>query len=435
MKILHLNHGDDGGAGRAMMRLHRGLVSNGVDSQAFVHFKGTGDPRVSAPEGFVGKLNKKLRLAEQLQKLPLNRYKQRSEIHFSPSRSWVEAAMSADSVASVVERINPDVVHLHWVNNGFMDAAVLSKINKPIVWTLHDMWAFTGGCHYSGTCTRYRESCGSCPALNSNKANDLSRAVWKRKKRHWQNVPMTIVAPSTWMGQAAKQSSLFGAKRVEVIANGIDMATFHPIDRLTARRLLNLPTDKHLILLGASNVHDTRKGMHLLPPAFGELKNMGLQESVELMVFGEGAREISEWGFKVNALGKLHDDIALVLAYSAADVFVAPSLEDNLPNTLVEALACGTPCIAFEIGGIPDIIDHHVNGFLAAPRDSHSLADGIRWVLTEADEAVLRQQSRLKAEQAFDQNIQAQRHATLYSELLGRSVAKTPVPVSVPNFD
>ncbi len=414
MKILHLNQRDDGGAGRAMLRLHQGLRTENIESFAFVQVKTSDNEYVSVPESFLGKLSAKLKLGEHIAHLPLKFYKDRTDVHFSPS-------LAPDDLTSVIERINPDIVHLHWINHGFLRIETLKKFKRPIVWTLHDMWPFTGGCHYSNDCDRYKQSCGTCPVLGSTQANDLSHKIWKRKSKAWQDIDLTIAAPSNWMADCARESSLFQNRRIEVIPNGINISDFKPINRETARQLMNLPKDKHLILFGAANVQDLRKGMHLLMPALQKLHNNGLHDKIELLVFGgASASQMTDVDFKINYLGRLNDNISLSLAYSAADVFIAPSLEDNLPNTLVESLACGTPGVAFNIGGIPDIIDHMHNGYLAKPFEPESLAEGIKWVLQSGKTKLLDANSHQKAEQTFELSTQSRHYIALYDSILSK---------------
>lgn len=422
MKILHLNQRDDGGAGRAMLRLHQGLQQAGVDSLAHVQIKNTDEDGVSSPQSALGKFSAKLKLSEHIDNLPLRLYPNRDNRHFS-------LQCFPDSLASVVESANPDIIHLHWVSGGFLRLESLKKFNRPIIWTLHDMWTFTGGCHYNDGCDNYKHTCGKCPALKSEKKTDLSHWMWKRKARAWKNLDLTIVAPSNWMANCARESSLLKDCLVEVIPNGLDTNAFKPVDRAIARNLLNLPEDKYLVLFGAANPLDTRKGIQLLLPALHELHHNGMNKQIELLVFGgTAANPITDVDFQVNYLGRLTDNVSLALAYSAADVFIAPSLEDNLPNTLVEALACGTPGVAFNIGGIPDIIDHKHNGYLATPFEPQSLARGIEWTLKETSrDEQLRINSHQKAERIFGLAAQAHSHIALYEKILARAEAKKTV--------
>ena len=277
-----------------------------------------------------------------------------------------------------IAQINPDIINLHRICGGYLQIETLAKFNKPIVWTLHDMWAFTGGCHYSQECARYTKSCGSCPQLDSNRDWDLSRWVWQRKAKAWQDLNLTIVTPSQWLAKCARVSSLFQDLPIKVIPNGIDTTKYKPIAQSLARELLNLPQDKQLVLFGAMNAtSDRRKGFHFLQPALQYLSQSGWQEKLEIVIFG-ASEPINppNLGFKCHYLGRLNDDISLALAYNASDVMIVPSLEDNLPNTVMEAIACGTPCVTFNIGGMPDMIEHQKNGYLAVPFQIEDLAGG-----------------------------------------------------------
>ena len=271
---------------------------------------------------------------------------------------------------------------------------------------------------------RYTKSCGTCPQLASTRDWDLSRWVWQRKAKAWKNLNLTIVTPSVWLAKCARESSLFKDKQVKVIPNGLDINTYRPINKKLARELLHLPQNKQLILfLSLRATSDQRKGFHLLKPALQELSQAGWQEKLELMVVGASRPEKPpELGFKSHYLSTLKDDMTLALAYSAADAFIAPSVQDNLPNTVLEAIACGTPCIAFKIGGMPDMIEHQQNGYLAEPYKIEDFSRGVAWVL-ENDERhqKLSYRAREKAEQEFSSKILASRYSSLFNEILDRS--------------
>ncbi|MEW6496178.1 MAG: glycosyltransferase, partial [Cyanobacteriota bacterium] len=267
---------------------------------------------------------------------------------------------------------------------------------------------------------RYNNSCGACPQLGSQKNEDLSRWVWQRKAKAWKNLNLTIVTPSHWLAKCASSSSLFQNLRIEVIPNGLDTQQYKPIPRQVARKILNLPQDKLLILFGAMYPNsDRRKGFHFLQQALQRLGATAWQNQAELVIFGASRpKEPIGLGLNAHYLGKLSDDISLAVVYAAADVFVAPSLEDNLPNTVMEAIACGTPSVAFNIGGMPDMIEHQHNGYLAKPFESEDLARGIVWVLENKERyQKLCDRARQKAEQEFTLEIQALRYKTLYSEI------------------
>ena len=286
------------------------------------------------------------------------------------------------------------------------------------------MWAFTGGCHYSGDCEGYKNSCGKCPQLSSEKEFDISRWIWKRKASAWKNTNLTIVTPSNWLAQCAQKSSLFQNLRVEVIYNGIDTNIYKPIDKNLARNCLNLPQNKKIILFGATSaISDYRKGFHLLLQAVQQLskvsKGKKWGKEIELVILGSSKPiEPPDFGFKTYYLGKLNDDVSMALAYASADIFVAPSIQDNLPNTVMEALACAVPCVAFNVGGMPDMIDHKKNGYLAYPFDTDDLASGITWILDDQERYHhLCGFARDKVEKNFSLEIQACKYIDLYNSL------------------
>jgi glycosyltransferase involved in cell wall biosynthesis len=409
MKVLHLTMHGYSGAGRAVLRLHTGLIKAKLDSSVLVLHKGLDSPSIIELGGWSGKY-------KQLQ--------QEVSLRITNRVFGCHTTFSINTTPSLLQpqinNLNSDLINLHWIGWEFLKIEDLKKFKVPLVWTLHDMWAFTGGCHYSEDCDRYQKSCGNCPQLKKNKNINLSHWIWKRKAEEWKDLNLTVVAPSSWMADCAKSSSLFKNFRIEVIPNGLDLQTYQPNNQNLARQLLNLPQNKKLVLFGAfSAASDRRKGWHLLQSALQRLANSGREKRIELVIFGADRPEHPpDLGFPVRYLGHLNDD-SLALVYSAADVFVAPSLQDNLPNTIIEALACGIPCVAFKIGGIPDAIDHQQNGYLAQPFDVEDLAKGISWVLADEDYyQKLRCQAREKAENCFSLEKQANRYLTLYSEIL-----------------
>lgn len=413
MQILHLSTSDvEHGAARAAYRLHQGLKQIKVNSQMLVRAKFTIDRSVIAEQSFLTKLG------PPLGNFPLRFYSQRNKKLFSVQ--WLN-----DAIAERVIQLNPDVVNLHWICNGFMQIETLAKISKPLVWTLHDMWPFTGGCHYTESCDRYETKCGSCPQLNSNRAGDLSQWVWRRKAKSWQNLNLTIVSPSRWLAKQAQSSSVFKSCPIQVIPHGLDLDKYKPVSQITARELLDLPLDKKLILFGASpgTTADPRKGLQFLEPAIARLRQQANSQDIELVIFGaiEPTKPVN-LNFPVHYLGQFHDDISLALVYSAADVMVAPSMQEAFGQTASESLSCGTPVVAFDTTGLKDIVDHQVNGYLARPFVVEDLAEGIAWILAKSDRtSQLRHQARLKAEQAFSLELQAKRYLALYEQLIEQS--------------
>lgn len=413
MNSLILNTFDSqGGAAIATYRLHSGLRSIGVDAHMLVQGKKTDDFSVIGPSTRWQKIQAVFRW--HFDSLVAALYRKREKVLFSSA--WLP-----ENLASNVKKFHPDIVHLFWVNGGFFRIETLKKFKRPIVWTLHDMWPFTGGCHYDDECGKFRQSCGNCPLLHSDKDADLSRRIWRRKQTSWEGVPMVIVATSHWLADMARSSSLFKDLRIEVIPNGIDTERYKPIIKKTARSTYNLPEDKHLILFSAfSATSDKRKGNQFLVPALKKMVQEGWGAKTELIIIGASEPENPpDFGMKVHYMGQLHDEISQVLLYSAADVVVAPSMQENLSNTVMESLACGTPVVAFDIGGMPDMVDHEISGYLATPFESSDLADGIRWVLEDADRHdMLSQRARQAAVERYALQTIAHRYSALYQSIL-----------------
>lgn len=408
MKSLLLSTYDiQGGAARAAYRLHQGLRTIGVDSQILTNHQTSDDPQVL---GSRSKLDKTIAfLRPGIDGLPLAQYRQRTGDRYS--LAWLP-----ETRVQQIDDLRPDIVNLHWIGSGFLRLESLKKIKQPIVWTMHDMWAFTGGCHYTDGCDRYLKQCGACPQLGSRSKNDLSHWNWERRRKIFKQLDLTIVTPSQWLTDRVKQSPLLCNYRIETIPNGLDLATYKPYGKAWVRSLLKLPQDKSLILFGASDAtSDRRKGFHLLAEALHHLSLMEWKTLPEIVVFGASHGNL-DCGFPVHYLGILQDDLTLALAYSAADVFVAPSIQDNLPNTVLEAIACGTPAVAFAIGGMPDLIESGQTGYLAQPFDTEDLAKGIQWVLTTPQPLGI--QARQMAEQRFGLKRQAYAYQDLFESLL-----------------
>jgi glycosyltransferase involved in cell wall biosynthesis len=373
MKIVLLNTYSTGGAARASYRLFQGLKSADADISMMVRGDTNLPDVISAGSLWSGYLR------ALLEACPLHLYPGRQLHNFSPS--WVSGRG-----VNEVNRLTPDIVHLHWIAHGFIQIDSMTSIVCPIVWTMHDSWAFTGGCHLPGECLGYERECGHCPVLGSHQENDLSRRIWRQKQIAYKNLPLTLVAPSRWLADKARASSLFRDKSIVVIPNGIDTVRYSPGDRLAARRQLGLPENRYILLYGAHHaISDKNKGLDLLLAALRLIDDKLLQ-GTELVLFGEDTDEILQ-GCSVNVknFGTISDEDRLVLLYRAADVFVAPSRQENLPNMVMEAMSCGTPCVAFSVGGIPELIEHGDTGYLAKPYEIGDLAQGLSQLLLNRD--------------------------------------------------
>jgi len=321
---------------------------------------------------------------------------------------------------------NADILHLHWTNGGFLSLDNLNhlfSLNKPVVWTLHDMWPFTGGCHYSGPSQRFMQECGNCHFLKNPGPHDISFAGWHKKNEIYQrNKNITFVACSNWMREMAQKSSLLQGFEVVTIPNAININTFSRQDQVLSRKKWGVPENSKVILFGAANINHTRKGIKYLIEALNVLKGSPETEnqSIQVVVFGKSEGfDFNQIPFPVTNLPVLKSETDLAEVYSLADVFVLPSLEDNLPNMVMEALSCSTPVVAFNSGGISDMIDHERNGYLAEFMSVSDLANGISLVLNHGSDS-LALNARQKVVENFSSSVIAEKHLDLYNRLLSR---------------
>lgn len=413
MKVLHLSTSDaNGGAARGTYWLHTALRRAGVDSQMLVAEKYTSDDTVIGPTGITGGQKILNGVRQTVEYWPLRCYPNKSSGLFSP-------AIYPNPIIKQIQQIDPDIINLHWVGLGLLRPEALKAFTKPIVWTLRDMWSFTGGCCYTDGCNRYQQQCGCCPMLGSNQDNDLSRKVWQRKQLAWQDLSLTLVPISQWLADCAKRSSLLHQYPANVIPNAVDTDIFRPIDKHIARDILQLPQNDKLILFGAlSATTDKRKGFNHLVAALKQLKEDDLP--LRAVIFGED-KAPAAMGLDMphTVLGRLNDDVTLALAYAAADVMVVPSVQEAFGKTAIEAMACGTPVVSFDATGLRDIVEHLKNGYRAKCFSAEDLARGIRWVIeNQARWHQLSQQSRHQVETKFSFEVQSQTYIQLYQRLL-----------------
>ena len=409
MKILIVNYSDQtGGASRAAYRLHLALKKAGINSQMLVQEKKTADDSVIQIPSKIWKYFPVFQTG--LDSLPTKFYRDKTQTTFSP------AIFPFSQLVKTINQIGPDIVHFHWMANGMLKIEDLSGIKAKIVWSLHDMWAFTGGCHYDEECGKYASHCENCKVLGSKKTRDLSFKVFERKKKVFSDLDLTIVGLSRWMADCAKKSFLFKEHNVVNLPNPIDISAFEPIDKQIARKILGLPLDKKIVLYGAvCATTDPRKGYRELMQAFEHLDD----QDIELLVFGgQQPKDGKVLKYNTHFLGSFSDDISLKLLYSAANLFVVPSLQENLSNGIMESLACGTPVAAFDIGGNADMIEHKVNGYLASAFDSADLANGICWAIKDSNNESLCHKARKKVVENFSEEIVAKKYISLYNNLI-----------------
>ncbi|MDB5405522.1 MAG: hypothetical protein JWL84_434 [Rhodospirillales bacterium] len=415
--VLHLSTTDiTGGASRAAYRLHVGLRRLGVSSRMLVRQKTSDDPDVllasTTPETTWHRAWRKA--APYLDDVPRRLLRTDNPTPISPA--WLPTPTAAD-----VNRIAPSIVNLHWICGGFVSPMTLPRVEAPIVWTLHDQWAFCGGEHYTVADDRRFEAgyrVGTRPAGEG--GLDINRFLWERKRRAYRRVrKMSIITPSRWLAELALKSVLLADRRIEHIPNGIDARRFHPVDRAVARHLLGLDPTKRIILFGAfGGIHNERKNFPLLEKAIHHLVASGHGANLGLVIFGSGSAGLpTDLGIQVQALGMLHDDISLALVYAAADVYVSTSLADNLPLTVQEAMGCGTPVVGVDVGGMSDLVRDGETGVLVTRRDPATLAAAIVSVL-DAGDGRLGAGARKLIEREFTIERQAERYRAHYEETL-----------------
>ncbi|MEI6288162.1 MAG: glycosyltransferase family 4 protein [bacterium] len=416
LKICLLSTSDTaGGASIAAYNLLRGLDIKQIKAVMLVQKKYSDNQNVLAPETLWWKLKSKI-LAPGFEDLS-------RKIIFRNEKTFYSPAMASSFDFERLKKINPDLVHLHWINRGYLTPNDLLKIKKPLVWTLHDMWPFCGGEHYGNEkIKRYQIGYDKNNRPVDNNFFDKNKFLWLRKKSAWKNLDkINIVCPSQWLAKCARESVLFKNYNVSVIPYGLDTDIFKPIEKQTVRDILGLPKNKKIILFGAmGGTSNPRKGFSFLREAIIKLEQSVIKNDLALAVVGASATtEKLNWSIPTYFLGRLNDAVSMAIAYSASDVFVAPSLQDNLPNTVLESMACGTPVVAFDIGGMPDMIDHQQNGYLVKPLDSVDLASGLEWILSDdLNWQALSRRAREKCEQEYTLKKQAENYLELYRKIL-----------------
>ena len=329
----------------------------------------------------------------------------------------IDLANSGSDITKLREFQEADVIHLHWINQGMLSLSGIRKIlksGKPVVWTMHDIWPATAICHLTLNCRNFTTHCHNCRLLpGKGSSSDLSTSVWRKKEKMLEDSSIYFVTCSHWLEQEAKASAMLRGQKIVSIPNPIDTHIYRSGDKQTARKNLGLPEDKRLILFVSQRVTNKNKGMDYLIDACRQLKDY------ELVILGGHAEEVvDQLPLKAHPLGYVNDERRIVEIYQAVDVFVLPSLSENLPNTIMEAMACGVPCVGFKVGGIPEEIDHKRNGYVAEYRDSDDLARGIRWILSEADYDQLSQEAVRKVAHSYSQQSVAISYLDVYHQAM-----------------
>ena len=416
MRILIVNTSErTGGAAIAAGRLTEALKSHGIKAKMLVRDKQT--DRISTVALGGG--------WKQVRKFVWERVVIWIKSHFRRERLFsVDIANTGNDITRLPEFKEADLIHLHWINQGMLSLKVIRKIlasGKPVVWTMHDMWPCTGICHHARTCTAFHSECGACPMIYSQKRKDLSTRIFRQKQRLYASGGIHFVTCSHWLEGMAKQSALLANQPVSVIPNPISTTLFHPMKQTEARQKLALPTEGKLILFGSVKLTDKRKGIDYMVEACRLLakQHPALKEQLALVAVGMHAAELQPLvPFKVHNMGYVREEHQLVEIYNAADLYVIPSLDENLPNTIMEAMACGTPCVGFPTGGIPEMIDHLKNGYLTKEHSAEQLAEGIYTLLTTPAYESLSHEAVAKVNACYSERSVANQYGQLYAKLL-----------------
>ena len=412
MRVVHLCSSDSGGAGRACVRLHKSLLSQGIDSIVLTQNKTGDSPRTlrlarTKPQKVIEKVR------PFLSQLPLMLYKKRHNDIFSPQLPLFIPRNKL--LLKTLDELKPDIVHLHWIESGFINIKDLAQIDAPLLWSMHDANPYTGGCHYvTAACIGVSIGCKKCPLLNANSPLDISYLSFKRKYSTYKKIKnLTINGLSTWIAKCAENSALLKNKTIINLPNPIDCTAFSPVPKSIARMLLNLESPSKIIAFGAINPTQKRKGYDDLKTALSTLKN---KASIKLIVFGASSGE-QIGGIDTLYLGHLSDDISLKIVYSLADVVLMPSHIESFGMVAAESLACGTPVVAYNTSGLKDIISHKNNGYLA--ENISDLANGIEWILSldSTSYEALRANARDSILDRFDANKVAKKYIDLYAKL------------------
>ncbi len=414
MKVIHVNVSDNkGGAARAAFRLHQGLSQEGLNSSMVVTEKHSENKHIYVPvQDKIGFYERRLH------------YRQLSARfwRYAPSRPPGLGPFTHPSTYQnrhLVSKLpDADIINLHWIAH-FVDLPTfLPQCQAPLVWTLHDMNTFTGGCHYALDCDKYQKQCGACPQLGSQSNQDISHKIWLAKQKVYRLVSdgkLHIVTPSKWLAEEAQSSSLLQHMPISVIPNGLNTTIFKPYDKTEARSQLKIPLSAKVILFSAASIISLRKGLKLLLDA---LQMLDKQSNIVLVSLGTGKIK-QNLSIPTLSLGYLKNEQQIALAYSAADLFVIPSLQDNLPNTVMESLACGTPVVGFDVGGIADMVRPGISGQLVPAKNVRQLQQAITSLLDNKPlRAEMAANCRQIALSEYSLHVQAKQYINLYQNLL-----------------
>ena len=409
MKVLIVStHEKLGGAAIAAHRLMEALNNNGGDAKMLVLNKQSNSPSVLRVGNKL--MNRARFVMERLTIFIKNGFSKKNLFDISIANTGV-------SIINHPAFKQADIIHLHWINQGMLTIKEIGNIissGKKVVWTMHDMWPFTGICHHAGLCNHFEKECGLCPYLRTPSEKDISYTTFLEKQAAYSLGKIHFVACSKWLNELALKSPLTYNHTVSAIPNPINTTTYRPKDKTSLRKLMNLPLDKKIILFAAAKVSDKRKGIDYLVEA-SRILSKEENNYLFLIAGGNSDEIISKLALPAkNAHYVAQEEMPNM--YSVADVFITPSLQENLPNTIMESMSCGTPCIGFNIGGIPEMIDHKQNGYIAKYKDAEDLANGLKWILEEADSTQLAENARQKVIENYSESQIALSYLEIYKQ-------------------
>ena len=418
MRVLIVNTSERiGGAAIAAGRLMDALKNNGIKAKMLVREKQT--DRLSVTGLKMNAWRVWQFIWERILIWKENRFRKHNLFA-------VDIANTGTDITAIPEFQEADIIHLHWINQGMLSLNDIRKIlqsGKPVVWTMHDMWPCTGICHHARECDKYHQECHHCPYIyKGGNKKDLSNQVFKKKKELYQLAPITFITCSQWLKGRAGQSALLNGHTIVDIPNPINTSLFKPQNTVTARNRMGLPTDKKLILFGSVKVTDKRKGIDYFIESCKLLaeKHPELKEELGVVVYGKNSEQLKPLiPFQVFPLDFISNDKDLVNVYNAVDLYVTPSLEENLPTTIMEAMACGVPCVGFNVGGIPEMIDHLHNGYVAEYKSAEDLANGVIWTLNESEYHTLSEEACRKAVSNYSESTVAKKYIDVYNKITG----------------
>ena len=417
MRVLIINTSERmGGAAIAANRLMDALRNNGIQAKMLVRDKQTDQVTVIGLTKSLWKIWQFI--WERIIIWKANRFKKHNLFE-------VDIANTGTNILSLPEFTQADVIHLHWINQGMLSLTDIRRIiesGKPIVWTMHDMWPFTGICHYAGECKKYTSQCDQCPVLFKGSKKDLSYHTFQKKMKMFEGSQIHFVSCSQWLGNMAKSSKLIGHQTITSIPNAINTNLFKPRNKQAIREKYQIPADKKLLLFGSMKTTDKRKGIDYLVEACQILAKEQPEfcKQLGVVILGKHSEVYqSLFPFPIYAMDYVHAEKELVDIYNIADLYVTPSLQDNLPNTIMEAMACGIPCVGFNVGGIPEMIDHLHNGYVADYKSAEDFANGIHWALSEGEYQSLSEEARRKVLTSYSENAVTKKYIEVYNKITG----------------